>query len=95
MRQTAYLVMDKSDEPQFVETDERNAQVFAGALGYTVTETFYDLPDPDTWERIEEEALLTPRSYLAARGLSAADGERVRVMCADLIDRCKRLAGAE
>jgi hypothetical protein len=86
MRQTAYLILDKSGEPQFVETDERNAQVFARALGHTVTETFYDLPDPDTWERIEQRTRELDE-------LGYTDEELGNV--ADLIDRCKKLAGVD
>ena len=100
MRQTAYLVLDKDGEPRFVETDERSARFTARTLGYSVTETYYDAPDPDTWERIERDATVDPARYCHARGLDrdvdwedAAEG--FETMALDLVARCKKLAGVE
>ena len=49
---------------------------------------------PDSWERIEEDAKLAPRDYLEKRGMNPEKTERIASMMADLVRRAKALAKA-
>ena len=49
---------------------------------------------PDSWERIEDDAKLAPRDYLEKRGMNPEKTERIASMMADLVRRAKALAKA-
>ena len=51
--------------------------------------------DPDSWERLQEDAKLTPRDYLRGHGIEADGHGRVSAMAADIVRRAKALAGVE
>lgn len=48
---------------------------------------------PDSWERLEEDALKTPREYVELRGITAGIDGRVAAMVGDIVRRAKALAG--
>ena len=47
----------------------------------------------DSWERLEEDALMTPREYTEKRGVIVGNEGRVAAMARDLVLRAKALAG--
>ena len=49
---------------------------------------------PDSWERIEDDAKLAPRDYLEKRGMNPEETERIASMMADIVRRAKALAKA-
>ena len=49
---------------------------------------------PDSWERIEDDAKLAPRDYLEKRGMNPEKTERIASMMADIVRRAKALAKA-
>lgn len=51
--------------------------------------------EPDSWERLQEDAKLTPRDYLRGHGIEANEYGRVSTMAADILRRAKALAGVE
>lgn len=46
----------------------------------------------DSWERLEEDARMTPREYTEARGVIAGRDGRVAAMARNLVSRAKALA---
>lgn len=48
---------------------------------------------PDSWEKLEEDALKTPREYVEVRGITAVIDGRVAAMVGDIVRRAKALAG--
>lgn len=52
---------------------------------------------PDSWERLEEDATMLPHDYLTAKDTSDKryGTEALTAMSADLVRRAKRLAGVE
>lgn len=50
---------------------------------------------PDSWEKLEEDAKLAPRDYLEKRGMNPEKTERIASMMADLVRRAKALAKAD
>ena len=53
---------------------------------------FY-LSEPDSWEKLEEDARKVPREYVEGRGIIAVRDEHVAAMTSDLVRRAKALAG--
>ena len=53
---------------------------------------FY-LSEPDSWEKLEEDARKVPREYVEGRGINAGRDGRVAAMTGDLVRRAKALAG--
>lgn len=49
---------------------------------------------PDSWERLERDATLTPRDYIHARGIKERKDGRVATMTRDLVIRANALAKA-
>lgn len=47
----------------------------------------------DSWERLEEDARMTPREYTEKRGVIVGNEGRVAAMARDLVRRAKALAG--
>lgn len=50
---------------------------------------------PDSWEKLERDALLAPRDYLQSRGLEEHKDGRIATMMTDLVIRAKALAEME
>lgn len=53
---------------------------------------WFHLYNPDSWERLEEDARKTPREYVEGRGINAELGGRVVTMTSDILRRAKALA---
>ncbi len=51
----------------------------------------------DSWEKVEDDATISPIAYLQKRGMSADVDvdDATEKMATDLVARCKRLAGVE
>lgn len=47
---------------------------------------------PDSWERLEEDALKAPRDYVEGRRITTEPGGRVATMVSDILRRAKALA---
>lgn len=54
---------------------------------------WFHLSKPDSWEKLEKDALKTPREYVEGRGIIAGRDGRVVAMTSDLVRRAKALAG--
>lgn len=48
---------------------------------------------PDSWERLEYDAMMIPASYCDARGLAQNSFGQVSAMCLDIVRRARALAG--
>lgn len=48
---------------------------------------------PDSWEKLEKDAMKAPREYIEGRGIAAGKDGRVAAMTSDLVRRAKALAG--
>lgn len=48
---------------------------------------------PDSWERLEYDAMMIPASYCDARGLAQNSSGQVSAMCLDIVRRARALAG--
>ena len=48
---------------------------------------------PDSWEKLEEDAVKAPREYVEGRGINAEPGGRVATMTSDILRRVKALSG--
>lgn len=48
---------------------------------------------PDSWERLEEDARMTPREYTEKRVVTVGNDGRVAAMASDLVRRAKALSG--
>ena len=55
---------------------------------------FY-LSEPDSWEKLEEDARKVPREYVEGRGIIAVRDGHVAAMTSDLVCRAKALAGMD
>lgn len=55
---------------------------------------FY-LSEPDSWEKLEEDARKVPREYVEGRGIITERDGRVAAMACDLVRRAKALAGMD
>ena len=55
---------------------------------------FY-LYEPDSWEKLEEDARKVPREYVEGRGIIAVRDGHVAAMTSDLVRRAKALAGMD
>lgn len=47
---------------------------------------------PDSWEKLEEDALKTPSEYIEERGITVERNGRVATMTSDILRRAKALA---
>ncbi len=61
---------------------------------YTLTPSWLSHTCPDSWERLEEDANIVSRDYVAKRGLACDVTETFEAMTRDLVRRAKKLAKA-
>ena len=48
---------------------------------------------PDSWEKLDEDALKTPSEYIEERGITVERSGQVETMTSDILRRAKALAG--
>lgn len=82
---------DGSLHPEMVTNDGCMVEYEEGLWDFAKKVTH---EQPDSWERIEEDAKLAPRDYLEKRGMNPEKTERIASMMADLVRRAKALAKA-
>lgn len=93
-----YIGPDKTADPRKMRTvdgftsETGKLRVLCGI--YEIDPDMLTHKEPDSWERIEEDAKLAPRDYLEKRGMNPEKTERIASMMADLVRRAKALAKA-
>ncbi len=87
-------LMDDRDAPRrYVVDGLRVVPMRRGGVISADTAEEVRVVPPDSWERLERDAKLTPRDYLGGHGLAANECGRVSTMAADIVRRAKALAG--